>query len=150
MKTNRQRKIIEIIAARDIETQEQLLEALEQEGVRTTQATISRDIKELRIIKELTSLGNYRYALSSQETTEAFSKKLNTIFKQCVTSFDHAQNIIVIKTLPGLGSAAASAIDAMRMTTVVGTLAGDDTALVIMRDSAVAAAFCAEIQKFVE
>lgn len=150
MKTKRQSKIIDIIAVKDIETQEQLLEALALEGIRATQATISRDIKELRIIKEQTSLGTYRYAISTKETTEVFSKKLNTIFKQCVVSFDHAQNIIVIKTLPGLGSAAASAIDAMHMTTVVGTLAGDDTALVIMRDSTVAAAFCAEIQKFVE
>ena len=150
MKSQRQAKILEIIANTDIETQEQLLAALQTEGFRTTQATISRDIKELRIVKELTALGTYRYAASAQDATDTFSAKLNTIFKQCVTSFDHAQNIIVIKTLPGLGSAAGSAIDAMHMSVVVGTLAGDDTALIIMRDNTSAAAFCAEIKKLVE
>ncbi len=150
MKSQRQAKILEIIANTDIETQEQLLAALQTEGFRTTQATISRDIKELRIVKELTALGTYRYAASAQDAADTFSAKLNTIFKQCVTSFDHAQNIIVIKTLPGLGSAAGSAIDAMHMSVVVGTLAGDDTALIIMRDNTSAAAFCAEIKKLVE
>ena len=150
MKSQRQAKILEIIANTDIETQEQLLAALQTEGFRTTQATISRDIKELRIVKELTALGTYRYAASAQDATDTFSAKLNIIFKQCVTSFDHAQNIIVIKTLPGLGSAAGSAIDAMHMSVVVGTLAGDDTALIIMRDNTSAAAFCAEIKKLVE
>ena len=146
MKGKRQAKILEIISNRNIETQEQLLAALQNEGFRGTQATISRDIKELRIVKELTSLGTYRYTTSSNELTGTFSSRMNTIFRECVVSFDYAQNIIVIRTLPGLASAAASAIDAMNMSAVVGTLAGDDTVMVVMRDMNAAAAFCGEIK----
>lgn len=137
---------MEIISNRNVETQEQLLSALQQEGFRGTQATISRDIKELRIVKELTSLGTYRYTTSGSEISGTFSSRLNTIFRECVISFDYAQNIIVIRTLPGLASAAGSAIDAMSLDAVVGTLAGDDTVMVVMRDNNAAAAFCGEIK----
>lgn len=137
---------MEIISNRNVETQEQLLAALQQEGFRGTQATISRDIKELRIVKELTSLGTYRYTTSSTEISGSFSSRLNTIFRECVIGFDYAQNIIVIRTLPGLASAAGSAIDAMNLHAVVGSLAGDDTVMVIMRDNNAAAAFCGEIK----
>ena len=146
MKSQRQAKIMEIISNRNVETQEQLLQELQDAGFRSTQATISRDIKELRIIKELTSFGTYRYTTSSGETAGTFSSKLNTIFRECITSFDYAQNMIVIRTLPGLASAAASAIDAMSLSVVVGTIAGDDTVFIVMRDNNAAAAFCGEIQ----
>ncbi len=149
MKSQRQAKIIEIISTRNVETQEQLLAALQKEGFRGTQATISRDIKELRIVKELTSLGTYRYAVSSNEMSSSFSTRLNTIFRECVIGYDYAQNIIVIRTLPGLASAAGSAIDAMNMSLVVGTLAGDDTVMVVMRDNNAAAAFCGEIKNLI-
>lgn len=149
MKSQRQAKIVEIISTRNIETQEQLLEALMQEGFRGTQATISRDIKELRIVKELTSLGTYRYTTSSHEMTGSFSNRMNTIFRECVVSFDYAQNIIVIRTLPGLASAAGSAIDSMNLSLVVGTLAGDDTVMIVMRDNNAAAAFCGEIKNLI-
>ncbi len=147
LKSQRQAKIMEIISTRNVETQEQLLEELQKEGIRGTQATISRDIKELRIVKELTSLGSYRYTTASSEVGNSFSARLNTIFRECVTEFDYAQNIIVIRTMPGLASAAASAIDAMNMNIVVGTLAGDDTVMIVMRDNNAAAAFCGEIKK---
>ena len=146
MKSKRQAKIMEIISNKNVETQEQLLQELQNAGFRSTQATISRDIKELRIIKELTSFGTYRYTTSSGETAGTFSSKLNTIFRECITSFDYAQNMIVIRTLPGLASAAASAIDAMSLSVVVGTIAGDDTVFIVMRDNNAAAAFCGEIQ----
>lgn len=146
MKSQRQAKILEIISTRNVETQEQLLAALQQEGFRGTQATISRDIKELRIVKELTSLGTYRYTTSSNEMRGSFSSRLNTIFRECVISYDYAQNILVIRTLPGLASAAGSAIDAMNLSTIVGSLAGDDTVIVIMRDTNAAATFCGEIK----
>jgi len=149
MKTQRQAKIMEIISSSNIETQEQLLEALQNSGYQSTQATISRDIKELRIVKELTSMGGYRYTAAA-EKTGTFSTRLNTIFRECVTHYDYAQNMLVIKTMPGLASAACSAIDAMNMSVVLGTLAGDDTAFVVMRDTAAAAAFCAEIRKLLE
>ncbi len=146
MKNQRQAKILEIISNRNIETQEQLLAALQDAGFRCTQATISRDIKDLRIVKELTNLGSYRYATSANELSGTFSTRLNTIFRECVVSFDYAQNIIVVRTLPGLASAAASAIDAMNMSAVVGSLAGDDTVMIVMRDTNTAATFCGEIR----
>ena len=146
MKSQRQAKIMEIISTRNVETQEQLLEALQKEGFRGTQATISRDIKELRIVKELTSLGTYRYSTSTSDLGSSFSARLNTIFRECVISFDYAQNIIVVRTLPGLASAAGSAIDAMNLNTIVGTLAGDDTVMIVMRDTNAAATLCGEIK----
>ena len=146
MKTQRQAKIMEIISNQDVETQEQLLDALRAAGFNSTQATISRDIKELRIIKELTNFGTYRYTTSAKEVSGSFSSRLNTIFRECVTDFDYAQNLMVIKTIPGLASAAGSAIDAMNMSVVIGTLAGDDTVLVVMRDTNAAAAFYGEIK----
>ncbi len=149
MKSKRQAKILEIISNKNVETQEQLLSELQEAGFRGTQATISRDIKELRIVKELTSLGNYRYTTSSNEMSVTFSAKLNTIFRECVVSFDYAQNIVVIRTLPGLANAAASAIDTMNMSAVVGSLAGDDTVMIVMRDMNAAASFCGEIKSLV-
>ena len=137
---------MEIISTRNVETQEQLLAELQKEGFRGTQATISRDIKELRIVKELTSLGTYRYTTTSSEMTGSFSSRLNTIFRECIVGFDYAQNIIVIRTLPGLASAAGSAIDAMNLSSIVGSLAGDDTVMIVMRDNNAAAAFCGEIK----
>lgn len=122
------------------------MQELQDAGFYSTQATISRDIKELRIVKELTSFGTYRYTTSSKEVSGTFSTRLNTIFRECVTGFDYAQNIVVIHTLPGLASAAGSAVDAMSMSFVLGTLAGDDTVMIVMRDTNAAAAFCSEIK----
>ncbi|MBQ8910881.1 MAG: arginine repressor [Oscillospiraceae bacterium] len=149
MKSQRQAKILEIISTQNVETQEQLLDALQKEGFRGTQATISRDIKELRIVKELTNMGTYRYSAAVSEIDSSFSNRLNAIFKECVVNFDYAQNIIVIRTLPGLASAAGSAIDAMNMSSIVGTLAGDDTVMVVMRDNHAAALFCGEIKSLI-
>jgi len=149
VKTQRQAKIMEIISNTNVETQEQLLQLLQEAGFTSTQATISRDIKELRIVKELTALGTYRYTTAAKEVPATFSNRLNTIFRECVTSFDYAQNIIVIRTLPGLANAAASALDAMDLSVVLGTLAGDDTVMVVMRDNNSAAAFCGEIKSLI-
>ena len=146
MKSQRQAKIIEIITSREVETQEQLLEALNECGFRSTQATISRDIKELHIVKELTKFGTYRYTASAKEVSGTFSVRLNTIFKECVNGYDYANNLVVIHTIPGLAGAAASAVDSMGMSFILGTIAGDDTVLLIMRDSNAAAAFCNEIK----
>ena len=146
MKAKRQAKIMEIISNTDLETQEQLQKALQDVGFSCTQATISRDIKELRIVKELTGFGTYRYTTAAKEVPTGFTGRLNTIFRECVTSFDYAQNIVVIHTLPGLANGAASALDAMRLTVVLGTIAGDDTVFVVMRDTNAAAAFCGEIK----
>jgi len=150
MKNKRQAKILEIIAERDIETQEELLSALQECGFSSTQATISRDIKELRIVKELDARGTYRYSASKSEVTATFTNRLNTIFRECVTGLDYAQNIVVINTLPGLASAACSALDSMKMPQVVGTIAGDDTAFLLMRDTNTAIEFCNEIRQLLQ
>ena len=150
MKTQRQAKILEIVSTKAVETQEQLLQELQDAGFYSTQATISRDIKELRIVKELTSFGTYRYTTSAKEVKGTFSTRLNTIFRECVTGFDYAQNIVVIHTLPGLASAAGSAVDAMNMNFILGSLAGDDTVIIVMRDTNAAAAFCGEIKNLLD
>ena len=150
MKSQRQAKIVEIIANRDVQTQEQLLEELRDAGFRTTQATISRDIKELHLVKEQTGRGSYHYAVSVHKATFNNSGKLRTIFRESVISFDCAQNIVVLKTLPGLASAACTALDNMNINVLVGSLAGDDTVLLIMRDNESALLFCEDIKKMVE
>ena len=146
MKNNRQKVILDIIANNDIETQHQLIRALEDVGVKSTQATISRDIKELRLIKELTPRGTYRYAAASKEN-EDYSERLRTIFRECAISVAQAQNIVVIKTLPGLANAASSALDNMDIKDLVGTLAGDDTSFIAMVDNEAAKRFCREIRE---
>ena len=147
MKGKRQQEILEIVAQRDIETQEQLLEELKARGVTTTQATISRDIKQLHLVKELTSGGIYKYSVSQKKIELNFAGRLRTIFREGVTSFDVAQNIVVLKTMPGLASAAGAAIDGMDIPELVGSLAGDDTAILIMRTNEAAEKFCEEMRE---
>ena len=146
MKNNRQNLILEIISQENIETQEQLLARLQERGVTSTQATISRDIKQMHLIKEPVGHGVYKYTVSGNRTKLNFAEKLRTIFRESITSIDYAQNIVVIKTMPGLANAAASAIDAMNMGVVLGSIAGDDTVFIVMRDNNAAAAFCGEIR----
>ncbi|MCI9309601.1 MAG: arginine repressor [Lawsonibacter sp.] len=150
MKNVRQSEILNIVRTRDIDTQEQLLEELRARGFTTTQATISRDIKELRLVKELTGSGGYRYALSERKTASTSDTRLRNIFKEGVISVDVAQNIVVVRTMPGLASAACSALDNMEIEGVVGTLAGDDTGILIMRDNALAQQFSSEVHKLLK
>ena len=146
MKVGRQARILEIIASRDIETQHQLMEALMDAGVKSTQATVSRDIKELRLVKELSPEGRYRYAAAVRDEITDYEMRLRKIFRESVTAYDTAQNIVVIKTLPGLANGACSALDGMSIPGLVGTIAGDDTAFLAMRDSDSAELFCLEIK----
>ena len=150
MKSKRQEEILRIIEEADVETQDQLLERLKERGVTSTQATISRDIKELHLIKELTGYGTYKYVVSERKASLNFAGRLRTIFKEGVTSFDLAQNIVVVKTMPGLASAACAALDGMEIPDMVGSLAGDDTAVLIMRTNEAAAEFCNEIHKMLK
>lgn len=146
MKTARQNVILEIISQSDIQTQNQLMQALQDRGVRSTQATLSRDIKELRLVKELAPSGQYRYAAISRDESAGHDERLRKIFKECVTSCDAAQNLVVIKTLSGMANAATSAIDNMGISGLVGTVAGDDTAFLAMRDAKAAEALVEEIK----
>jgi len=146
MKKERQKAVLKVIATTDVETQNQLIEELIKEGIESTQATISRDIKELHLIKELTTRGTYRYAVSDRPNTQNNTIRLKSIFKESVTSYANAQNIVVIKTLPGLAPAACGAIDSMGIRTIVGSIAGDDTGFLAMNDIAAAEKFCKEIE----
>ena len=147
MKNQRQEYLLQIIAEETVETQEQLLERLQERGIRSTQATISRDIKELHLIKEPVGQGRYRYAVSAHRTKLNFADRLRTIFREGVLSVDYAQNLVVIKTMPGLASAACAALDDMDIAYMVGSLAGDDTAFLVMKDAESAAVFCEEIKE---
>lgn len=146
MKNNRQSLILEIISQENIETQEQLLTRLQERGVTSTQATISRDIKQMHLIKEPMGHGVYKYAVSGNRTKLNLAEKLRTIFRESITSIDYAQNIVVLKTMPGLASAACSALDNMDIAYMVGSLAGDDTAFLVMRDNDSAQDFCEELK----
>ena len=147
MKNNRQSMILDIIAKEHIETQEQLLEQLRKRGVASTQATISRDIKQMHLIKEPVGQGVYKYAVSGNRTKLNFAERLRTIFRESITSIDSAENMVVVKTMPGLASAACAALDSMDVGYMVGSLAGDDTAFLVMRDTESATAFCEEIKE---
>ncbi|HZK58140.1 MAG TPA: arginine repressor [Clostridia bacterium] len=133
MKYTRHKKILEIIETKEIETQEELSDELKKQGLNVTQATVSRDIKELRLIKILVGDGKYKYVtLNNQDNI--LSDRLVKIFKNSIISIDHAGNILVMKTLTGSAQAAAAAIDAAGLDEVVGTIAGDDTIFLLIRD----------------
>lgn len=149
MKAKRQQEILRIIEEQDVDTQDQLLAELRARGVQSTQATISRDIKELRLVKELSG-GGYRYASSERKGLADSDARLRNIFKEGVTSVDRAQNIVVVRTMPGLASAACSALDSMEIPGMVGSLAGDDTGILIMRDNDAAERFNQEVHKLLK
>ncbi|MCD8145826.1 MAG: arginine repressor [Clostridiales bacterium] len=150
MKEQRQRMILEIVQNQFIETQEQLLLALAERGLHCTQATISRDMKELHLVKEMAASGSYHYAVSLQNRQAGRADRLQNIFREGVTSFDCAQNLVVLKTMPGLANAAAAALDGMELPDMVGSLAGDDTVLLIMRTNQDAERFCGELRAMVQ
>lgn len=145
MKNERQTKILEIIKAEPIETQEQLQQSLSDMGIHCTQATISRDIKQLHLIKEPIGQGKYRYAISIQRKRLNIADKLRTILHESIVSVDYAQNLVVIKTMSGLAGAAAKALDSMRISSVLGSVAGDDTVLLVLKDTEQARSLCGEI-----
>ena len=145
MKRTRQEKILELISERAIETQTDLTNALRAAGIRTTQASVSRDIRELGLTKMLGANGISRYVLPRHDLISGHTERLRTIFKECVISVACAQNLVILKTLPGLASAACSAIDTMDYPGLVGTLAGDDTAFLAMENDEAAERFRLEI-----
>jgi transcriptional regulator of arginine metabolism len=132
MKIKRHSKLIEIVKNNDIETQDELATRLREEGFVVTQATISRDIRELKLIKVTSSQGKQRYALVEPSDT-FFLEKLYKIFAESVIRIDYAQNLVVIKTMDGMAMAAAAALDGMDKADVVGTIAGDDTIFCALR-----------------
>ena len=146
MKNDRQKTILSIIAEETVETQEQLLSLLLERGIVATQATISRDIKQLHLAKAPAGQGKYRYAVSDHGSKIHVADKLQTIFRESIVNVDYAQNLVVIHTMSGLANGAAAALDGMEIDQLIGTLAGDDTVLIIMRDNESAAELATSIR----
>ena len=132
MKTKRQTKMLELIKKHNIETQEELSDYLQKEGYQVTQATVSRDIRELKLTKVAMSNGRQKYAALT-EANEDLSEKYTRVFRDAFVSMDMAQNILVIKTVSGMAMAVAAAIDAMHLHEIVGCIAGDDTIMCAVR-----------------
>ena len=133
MKVSRQLKIIEIIENNLIETQEDLAQALKNLGFTVTQATISRDIKELKLIKVMSHDGIQHYA-PLKDIGSIYNERVNAVFKESVLTIDYVENTIVLRTLPAMAQAAALAIDSLEWSEIVGTIAGDDTIFVLIRN----------------
>ena len=149
MKTKRQTKMLELIKKHDIETQEELSDYLQKEGYQVTQATVSRDIRELKLTKVAMSNGRQKYAALT-EANEDLSEKYTRVFRDAFVSMDMAQNILVIKTVSGMAMAVAAAIDAMHLHEIVGCLAGDDTIMCAVRSVDDTIAVMSRLRKLVE
>lgn len=132
MKSTRQNAILEIIREKDIDTQEELADELRKLGFAVTQATVSRDIRELRLLKVLTSAGTYKYA-TADTPENGLSERFHRIFSESVLSMAHSYNQVIIRTLPGSANVAAEMLDSLRWPEILGTLAGDNTILMIVR-----------------
>lgn len=134
MKTVRQVAILDIIEKQEIETQEELASSLNARGIRVTQATVSRDIKELRLLKVLTPSGKYKYVTGDQADNNLTDRFIRML-AESLLSVSSANNLIVVKTLSGSANVAAEALDSMHWPEVLGTLAGDNTVLLIIRSN---------------
>ena len=149
MKTKRQTKMLELIKKHDIETQEELSDYLQKEGYQVTQATVSRDIRELKLTKVAMSNGRQKYAALT-EANEDLSEKYTRVFRDAFVSMDMAQNILVIETVSGMAMAVAAAIDAMHLHEIVGCIAGDDTIMCAVRSVDDTIAVMGRLRKLVE
>lgn len=148
MKDKRQDKILELIVSKTICTQEELLSELEKAGFSVTQATVSRDMKELALIKERDKDGAYHYITGAKKAIDKANQRLGTIFHKSILNVGHAGNMASIKCRQGMASAACAILDSMKWDGVVGTLAGDDTIFVLMRSDEDAAAFAREALRY--
>ena len=149
MKKRRQAKILEIISSNDIETQEQLQSMLRSSGYEVTQATISRDIKELRLVKELSSNGRYVYS-TGQKNNDSITKRTGGIFNESIIRIDYALNTVVIKCFTGMANAACATIDSMNLDEIVGTIAGDDTIFILCRSEETAKIFTSKLRNILD
>ena len=131
MKNRRQRRILEIVSNETIGTQKELAERLQQEGFETTQATISRDIKELLLVK--VNIGGDRYKYVIAQETPVTDAKLRMVLREFILSYDYSENLLILNTAPGNANTVASAIDRARWPQVIGTLAGDDTVMLVIK-----------------
>lgn len=149
MKSSRHKKILEIIVEKDIETQEELSEELKKNGFDVTQATVSRDIKILKLAKVLSSSGNYKYISVLQKNSD-FTDKFVNILSNTVLSVEQVDNFVVVKTLTGSANAAAEALDTLGMNEVAGTIAGDNTIFILARSKDMAKELMEKINDILE
>ena len=149
MKTIRQMAILDIIAKQDVETQEELAEALRARGIQVTQATVSRDIKELRLLKVLTPSGSYKYA-TADKAENGLNERFIRMLAESLLSVAASNNLIVVKTLSGSANVAAEALDSLHWPEILGTLAGDNTILLIIRSEAEAPDVVRRIQEMIK
>jgi len=136
VKIQRHKKIIELVEHREIETQEELADELRQAGFNVTQATVSRDIKELRLGKVATGNDRYRYAVPGGKLLSGKHQTVEAVFKNTVISVDFSENLVVVRTTPGAAQAVALVIDDKGFSDIIGTVAGDDTVLVVVKPKA--------------
>ncbi len=149
MRNKRHAAILSLIKEKNIETQQDLTAFLSELGFEVTQATVSRDIKELRLVKKLNSDGRYVYAPHTEEGTAGVSDKMTIILNKSITDVDYALNTIVVKTLAGMAQGAASVLDAMQLSDVLGTIAGDDTIFIVAKSEDAAQKLCKKLSNMV-
>ena len=149
MKNERQNRILELVSKYEIETQEEMIDRLRSEGYMVTQATVSRDLKELKLTKTLSANGTYRYCVSHGRTHTG-NMRLNNAMADSVLHVDYSLNNVVIKTYPGLAQAVASSIDAMNMHSILGCVAGDDTIIIVSRDEKSSAEISARLKELMK
>lgn len=149
MKKERQNAIVALINKKDIETQEELTEELQKLGYLATQSTVSRDIKELRIVKIASDKNRYKYSVKSPELGDNKAKYHN-ILMETVTAVNYAQNLLVVKTYPGMANAAAAAIDSICKNEIIGSIAGDDTIIAVLHTREEAESTCRKILSYTD
>ncbi len=149
MKDRRQEKILELISRYEIETQEEMISRLGDEGYNVTQATISRDLRELKLTKVLTSRGTYKYTVNPSRS-HSNNVKFNNAVVESIISVDFAGNNIVLKTYPGLAQAVASGVDALSMAGILGCVGGDDTIIIVTRDESVSRELSEKIRELMK
>ena len=149
IKSNRQQKIAELISTQNISTQTELTNILIECGFDVTQATVSRDLGEMRVIKTVLSDGTYKYALSGGGEIK-INDKLQTVFQQCLMDVDYAMNIVVLKTMSGAAQAVGYALDSFTWEEIVGSIAGDDTIMIVVRTEKCAKQLAAKLEKFIK
>ncbi len=149
MKTGRQEAILEIVSQQAVETQDQLMRALELRGIRCAQATLSRDIKTLRLLKSCGETGRYRYVLSGESAGEDNRRKIRSIARESVVSFDYAGNMLVIHTLLGLADPVCAEMEHTWGKRILGAVAGNDTVFLVLRSEEEARELCEELDRLV-
>ena len=148
MKLARHAKILELIETYEIETQDELAQKLCEEGFNVTQATVSRDIREMKLTKIATEKGRQKYAVISSHDSEV-TERMTRVFREAVVKMDYAQNILVVKTLGGMGMAVAVALDNMQNSEILGTIAGDDTVFCVVRNHNQAAVIIEKLYRII-